>query len=155
MRKAVRWIVPALLWAVVAVVALIIVGATAGGSKHSSSSSTRSPAVVAPVAPATTVETTSTPPNPKRRRTATPVVPRSGRCGEIAVNEHTSCAFARVVVKDYDAHRSSSFSARSPMTGLTYAMHCEQSKGVVTCNDNSTSTLAFKGPPSDPRSEAR
>jgi hypothetical protein len=73
-------------------------------------------------------------------------VPRAGRCGEISVNQHTSCAFARVVVKAYDAHPSASFPARSPVTGLTYTMHCEQAHGVVTCDDNSTSTLAFRAP---------
>jgi hypothetical protein len=74
-------------------------------------------------------------------------VPKSGRCGQIAVNQHTSCAFARVVVKEYDASRSSSFQARSPVTGLTYTMYCPQARGVVACDDNSTSTLAFNGPP--------
>jgi hypothetical protein len=141
MMRAVRWIVPALLALVVAVVAHIVIGATAGGSKHSSTSPTRSPAAVAPET------TTAARPHPKRRRAATSVVRKSGRCGEITVNQYTSCAFARVVVKDYDAHPASSFLARSPVTGLTYTMRCEQAQGVVTCDDNSTSRLAFNGPP--------
>ncbi|HKO26628.1 MAG TPA: hypothetical protein VJU80_04160, partial [Solirubrobacteraceae bacterium] len=69
-----------------------------------------------------------------------------GRCGAITVNQHTSCAFARVVVKDYDAHPSSTFLARSPVTSQTYTMHCEQAHGIVACDDNSTSRLAFKAP---------
>lgn len=147
MRKAVRWIVPVLVCAVLAAVVLIIVGAMAGASKHRSSTSTSSPTAAAPAARSKTrTKTTSAPPRPKRRHTATPGVPRSGRCGEISVNQHTSCAFARVVVSEYDAHRSASFTARSPVTGLTYTVHCEPAHGVVTCDDNSTSTLAFKAP---------
>jgi hypothetical protein len=144
MRKAFRWIVPALLCVVFAAVALIIAGAVAGGSKRSSSNSTSAPAAALPVT--TTTETSTAPPNAKWRRIATSGVPKSGRCGEITVNQHTSCAFARVVVKDYVANRSSSFQARSPVTGLTYAVHCKQAHGAVTCDDNSTSTLTFSTP---------
>lgn len=145
MRKAVRWIVPALVLTVVAAVALIIIGATTAGSKHKSSHTTSAPAAAAP---AKRTETTAAPRRLKPRKPASAVaVPRSGRCGEISVNEHTSCAFARVVVREYDAHPSASFLARSPVTGLTYTMHCEAAHGAVTCNDNSTSTLAFNGPP--------
>jgi hypothetical protein len=143
-RKAVRWIAPALVCAVVAAVALIIVEAVAGGSKHRASSLVRPSATVRPRTP--TATTRAARPRPKRRRTATPRVTRSGRCGEIAVNAHTSCPFARVVVEDYDARPSSTFLARSPVTGLTYTMHCEHAHGVVTCDDNSTSTLAFRAP---------
>jgi serine/threonine-protein kinase len=142
MRTAVRWVVPGLVGIVLAAVVLIIVSAMAGGSKHSSSSSTSPPP--APRQDTTTKTTRAAAPSPKRRRIATPGVPSSGRCGEITVNQHTSCAFAHVVVKDYDAHPSASFTARSPVTGQTYTMHCERAHGIVSCADNSTSTLAFK-----------
>lgn len=143
MRKAGRWIVPALVSIVLGLVAVIVIRAIPGGSKHTSSNSVTSPAAARP--PKRT-ETTAPPRNPKPRQNATFGVPRSGRCGEIAVNRHTSCAFARVVVRDYDAHPSSSFHARSPVTRLTYTMHCEQAHGVIACHDNSTSTLAFRQP---------
>lgn len=139
--KVVRWIVPALVAVVLALVALIVIRAAGGGSKDSSRRSTSSPAAAAP---AKRPEMPAPSRNPERRQTATFGVPRSGRCGEIAVNEHTSCPFARVVVREYDAHPSSSFLARSPVTGLTYTMHCEQAHGVIACHDNSTSTLAFR-----------
>jgi hypothetical protein len=148
MRKAVRWIVPALVSVVVAAVALIVLGAIASGSKHATSTSTRastsSPAVAAPAT--RTKATHARPPKSGRRRTPVSGVPRRGRCGEITVNQYMSCAFARVVVKDYDEHPSASFLARSPVTGVTYTMQCEQARGVVACHDNSTSTLAFSRP---------
>lgn len=143
MRKTIRWIV-------LAVIALIIIGAIAGGSKHSSTShSTSSPAVAPPV---TTIGSSAAQASPSGKQATTSGVPKSGRCGDITVNEHTSCAFAQIVVKAYDAHPSTTFLARSPVTGLTYTMNCKQSQGVVACDDNSTSTLAFSGPP--PRSSA-
>jgi hypothetical protein len=143
--RVVRWIVPVLLALVIAVVARIVMGATAGGSKHSSTGSTSSPAAVAPET------TTAARPHPRRRHAATSVpVRKSGRCGAITVNRYTSCAFARVVVKEYDAHPSSSFVARSPVTGLTYTMHCGQARGVIACEDNSTSRLTFNAGTSTP-----
>lgn len=90
---------------------------------------------------ATKAGTTST------RRPQGPGVPKSGRCGDISVNEHTSCAFAHVVVREYDAHPSSTFLAHSPITGLTYTMRCRQALGVVACDNGGDSTLAFSGSP--------
>lgn len=128
------------------VIALIIIGIVANGSKHSST--TRSAHLPAAAPPITTTETTTvTQPQATGQQASTSAVPKSGRCGDITVNQHTSCAFAQVVVKEYDAHPATTFLARSPVTGLSYTMRCEQSQGVVACADNSTSTLAFTGPP--------
>jgi hypothetical protein len=144
MRKALRWVVPALFLLVVAAVALIIVGAVAGGPRHKTGSSATSP-VVAASPPRTHTNVARR--HLKPRRAVTARLPMSRRCGDIAVNQYASCAFARVVVTEYDAKPSSSFLARSPVTGLIYTMHCAQARGVVTCDDNSTSRLAFNGPP--------
>src|ERR1700733_6735271 len=137
MRKAVRWIL-------LAVVALIIIGAIAGGGKKRNSVNSTSPTPV--VAPPVTTAQSTTAATSTQPATGSGV-PKSGRCGDITVNQHTSCAFAQAVVKNYDAKPSTTFRARSPVTGLTYTMHCEQAQGVVACDDNSTSTLAFNGPP--------
>jgi hypothetical protein len=104
MRKAIRWIL-------LAVVALIIVAAiTGGGKKHNSASSTGSTAAAAP--PVTTAQSTTTATSTQQATGSG--VPKSGRCGDITVNQHTSCAFAQAVVKDYDAKPSTTFRARLP-----------------------------------------
>jgi len=134
------------------VVVLIIIGIVANASKHGSSAhsstapSPRAPAAAVAPPTATTETTIVTHTQPTGPRPTTPGVPKSGRCGDIAVNQHTSCAFAQVVVKDYESHPATTFLAQSPVTGLTYTMHCQRSRGVVACADNSTSTLAFNGP---------
>jgi hypothetical protein len=142
MRKAIPWL--ALL-----IVALIVIAVIAGAKNHNRASSSSSPAAAAPPA-ATTQSTTSassTSTSSTQQPAAPSAVPKSGRCGDITVNQHTSCAFAQVVVTEYDAHPSATFLAHSPVTGLNYTMHCRQAQGVVACDDNSTSTLAFSGPP--------
>lgn len=129
-----------------AVIALIIIGIVASGSKHSSTThSSPAPSAAPPVTSTNTTTVTQT--QPTSQSAATSGVPKSGRCDDITVNQHTSCAFAQVVVQEYDAHPDTTFLAHSPVTGLTYRMRCEQSQGVVACADNSTSTLAFTGPP--------
>jgi hypothetical protein len=137
MRRAIPWIL-------LAVIALIVIGVITGAKKHNSGNTSSSAAAVAP--PVTTTES-STSTSAPRQQAPSSGVPKSGRCGDITVNQHTSCAFAQVVVKEYDANPSTTFLAHSPVTGLTYTMHCEQAQGVVACDDNSTSTLAFSGPP--------
>lgn len=97
--------------------------------------------------PASNTARSSGTPQASTKRVEGPGVPKSGRCGGITVNEHTSCAFARVVVQDYEAHPSSTFQAHSPVTGLTYTMHCRQVVDGVACNNGGDSDLSFNGPP--------
>jgi hypothetical protein len=145
MAGVVRRVIP---WIALVIVALIVIGVITRANKHHSSSSTSSHAAATPPASTTdSTTTTTTTSSSTQQSAASSVVPKSGRCGDIKVNQHTSCAFADVVVKEYDTHPSATFLARSPVTGLTYTMHCQQAQGVVACDDNSTSTLAFNAPP--------
>ena len=142
MRRAIPWIA-------VGVIALIVIGVITGNSRHSNAPAS-SAAVVTSTSAVSQPQPTHTVASKQKStsgHTQTSGVPKSGRCGNITVNQHTSCAFARIVAGEYNANPSTGFQARSPITGLTYTMHCQRSAGVVACDDNSNSELAFNGPP--------
>lgn len=90
-----------------------------------------------PVAPSAPPSTESTP--PPRTPKATPKSwPPSGatECSSsIAVNSHTSCAFAENVARAFDAAGVGTVTAYSPVTGQDYSMSCREAStdGLYVC----------------------
>lgn len=68
---------------------------------------------------------------------------RHVRCAGMSHTSHTSCAFARAVKRTYESHPSVRIVARSPVTGLTYAMHCSWSHGVAKCSGGNDAAVAW------------
>ena len=65
-------------------------------------------------------------------------------CGQITLNQHGSCPFARAVQRAYKAAPGARIEVRSPGSGRTYAMRCQKKNShVVGCGGADHVLVAF------------
>ncbi len=78
------------------------------------------------------------PPRPVRR------VARVRHCGQITLNQHGSCSFARAVQRAYKAAPGARIAVRSPVSGRKYAMRCQKKRShVIDCGGADRVLVAF------------
>lgn len=123
---------------------------TAGGAAHTTTAAnTPGTTGATTTAPSTTSPTTTRAANFPAGASACPGRQPAGSYKESATSGgKTSCEFAEAVRIAYGnsgaAGRSSTVSARSPVTGKEYTMACKVASGIVTCTGGDNAVVYLR-----------
>ncbi|MDV8003310.1 serine/threonine protein kinase [Rhodococcus sp. IEGM 1318] len=155
------WVIPVSIIGVITVLALFgglawvlwpkdVPNSTAGGAAHTTTAANRPGTTGATTtAPSTTSPTTTRAANFPAGASACPGGQPAGSYKESATSGgKTSCEFAEAVRIAYGnsgaAGRSSTVSARSPVTGKEYTMACKVASGIVTCTGGDNAVVYLR-----------